>query len=306
MGILEHIPATPPRQDPPRTTIPVLRAGHHILKYDDIALFRFREVEVQCDWIRILPTHAVIVFADGVRVTPDEDIDIWTDLAVTGPANRFAPTFAPGAGGALDALYRPAVSFTIRKPVRRLSFVASDDVADYQVAEVPGDVHLFLGSGGCVDLDFGMPISHVVALDADFNGVLATFSPIRPALHGNDATAPTSGLIYVPSRTVVDSIALFIQWTGAAGAVSRVSLLQQGQAANSFELWRARPGGAALPLLATGGSATTVAPEHPIEVPTYQTRKFNAGDERGSLVLEVETTQLASAMNAGISCRSWM
>ena len=291
----EFIPETRPLPPPPPRTRDLF-AAHYVLAYSDLVLFRFADGIFigPCDWLRIESTYPLIIRVDdGVPLTRDEDVG-----PITTQEPSVEPSWDGAAGGTLNTRVRPAYSYTIERPVIRLSLTVTGDTGDYATAEVPGAIHLWIGNGKVRDVGLGRPIFHLVTA-ADFPGAaLATIAPIRPTLHGNNAAAPTSGLIWVPSVVEILRIAVTIVWTGVVGVINSVRLNQIGQGANRFAIADWRPG-VASPWTADLGT--------PITYENYQSRLFfgPTGDNRGALEVLVNSSQSMDTANVFLSCRSY-
>lgn len=279
----------------PTSRISPSRVAHYVLQYDEIALGRFLNVPVNCNFLSVVSTYPIVVIADGEPIiTTEEAIPSLRTGAQGSPT--WEPSFIAGAGGLDSVRLRPGLSFVIRRHITSLSIRVGGDTAEYATAEVPGSVHLFIGQANTDAIDFGLPISHSFEVTAAPAAALATISGIRPTLHGNNGVAPTSGLRWIPSRSELYGMAIVPVWTGAAGVLDNVRITMQGQAANRFRLggWK--------PRLETVDFDFGAA----LEIPVYQTRDVNAVDDRGALELTISATQVMTSVAAELRFRSFM
>jgi hypothetical protein len=156
-----------------------------------------------------------------------------------------------------------------------------------------------LGSGHVERLDFGIPISHYIALgEADSLGLNSFWDTIRPTLNG-DNQATDQGLgVWVPSRMLITGA--LIRASGAVASLSDFTLRFHAFAAGTFfplGAWGAR-------VLAAGGA--DIEFETPIEFIPYQSRELVAGTDAGTIRADATFNGIPDNATLTLRCLSFM
>lgn len=312
--VREEIPTTAPKFDQPKpTSRPIARAFNYSILYRDIQRQQpGLDIEVgPCDRLRMIGTHGIIITVDAERVyqLPDQ-------IPMLAPApnvsNRKDPITFNGIGGLYDStgvspwMNWPSFDFTVERPCDVVRLRLDQRVlAEYNADQMPGVIHFFGSNGPCHNNGWGEPISHtversVIALTTNPQVI----EPIRPTLHGDNLRAFFGSLefgihTWVPRKTQVTGLSLFIDWQGGAGTVFEVRLRMIEGTGNYFNLGRWLPG-------VVARRFDLEFPE-PIEVPNWMTRKWDNASDQGALSVYVELDSAAvDGATAILRCRSWL
>lgn len=286
LDLLRSIPAT----EPPTIAVPAdSRRGivrHSCLNYWEIAAGRFVNVEVNCEYLRVVSTFPVVLLADGQPLVADTDL---TAVAFGAPTLFFQPQRF-----ATVPLLRPVTSFAVRRSITRLSVRLVNNTTDYTTGDAPGACHIWTGPADTDVADFGLPVSHTTE-NAYSGAAVSSFElPMPILLHGGQASL-ASGLSWRPSRTLINGAFVVPTWVATAGVISVLYVAHVTAGGGRFFLTVYRPN--VTPFDYDFGV--------PLEVASYMTETWNA-DGRGGLVLGVVATQTFNALTGGLRCNSYL
>lgn len=260
---------------------------HYVLPMYEIVTGVYQNVPVRADAVTILGTHPVRVFADSQPVVADENLTPY-ELTATRLGPSFQPRFDTAWAGFAGRRFTPALSFTIRRTIRRLTIIADDPNGDFAAGNHVGVVHVWLHSNGVEDVSLGLPLTHI--LGEGFAGA-ATASVTLNIQPNINSLAPT---VLTPASIEIYGMNIVGTWSGAAGVINSVT-------------FQHRTSGAAFVIsnyLINANFPFDVDFGQSLVLSGYNMLSFNAGDNRGLFDVVVALSQTVTALSLLLRCRS--